>query len=60
MNIKNILITAGILFVSYNSTAFDPNTAFYDAKICTNCNYSEAKVIARSFEPVVNCSRGPT
>ncbi|ASD68662.1 hypothetical protein [Pseudoalteromonas piscicida] len=60
MKMKSILGTAGMLLISYNSAAFDPNTAFYDAKICTNCNYSEAKVIARSFEPAVNCSRGPT
>ncbi len=54
---KLLLLSSAVLFTSFsfNSQAQDPNK-FYETRICNDCSYSQAKVIASKIKPVLECT----
>jgi hypothetical protein len=54
---KFLLLSSAVLSTSFSFTsqAQDPNK-FYETRICNDCSYSQAKVIATKIKPVLECT----
>lgn len=57
--LKFFLVLSNVLFftsISFASQAQAPNK-FYETRICNDCSYNQAKLIATKIKPTIECTR---